>query len=219
MQSVLLLLEIAKERKLNKVFWPSSIAVFGHSTPKNNTQQKTIIEPNTVYGISKYAGEMWCQYYYDKYKLDVRSIRYPGLISYQSLPGGGTTDYAVDIFYKAKKEMAYTCFLEADTYLPMLYMPDAIRATIELMDADASKLSTRMSYNLGGMSFSPKEIAASIKKHIPDFAIDYAPDFRQAIAASWPASIDDSLAQKDWNWQQQYDLDSMVADMLKNVKV
>ncbi len=218
MNSVLLLLEIAREKKLKKIYWPSSIAVFGPTTPKQNTPQKTIIEPTTVYGISKYAGEQWCQYYFDKYKIDVRSIRYPGLISYKSHPGGGTTDYAVDIYYKALADKKYTCFLAEDTYLPMLYMPDAIRGTIELMEASADKLSTRMGYNLSGMSFSPKEITASIQKHIPDFTIDYAPDFRQAIANSWPQSIDDAVAQKDWNWKAAYDLDKMTADMLKNLK-
>jgi nucleoside-diphosphate-sugar epimerase len=218
MNSVLLLLEIAREKKLKKIYWPSSIAVFGPTTPKQNTPQKTIIEPTTVYGISKYAGEQWCQYYFDKYKIDVRSIRYPGLISYKSLPGGGTTDYAVDIYYKALADKKYTCFLAEDTYLPMLYMPDAIRGTIELMEASADKLSTRMGYNLSGMSFSPKEITASIQKHIPDFTIDYAPDFRQAIANSWPQSIDDAVAQKDWNWKAAYDLDKMTGDMLKNLK-
>ncbi len=218
MNSVLLLLEIAREKKLKKIYWPSSIAVFGPTTPKQNTPQKTIIEPTTVYGISKYAGEQWCQYYFDKYKIDVRSIRYPGLISYKSHPGGGTTDYAVDIYYKALADKKYTCFLAEDTYLPMLYMPDAIRGTIELMEASADKLSTRMGYNLSGMSFSPKEITASIQKHIPDFTIDYAPDFRQAIANSWPQSIDDAVAQKDWNWKAAYDLDKMTGDMLKNLK-
>jgi nucleoside-diphosphate-sugar epimerase len=218
MNSVLLLLEIAREKKLKKIYWPSSIAVFGPTTPKQNTPQKTIIEPTTVYGISKYAGEQWCQYYFDKYKIDVRSIRYPGLISYKSLPGGGTTDYAVDIYYKALADKKYTCFLAEDTYLPMLYMPDAIRGTIELMEASADKLSTRMGYNLSGMSFSPKEITASIQKHIPDFTIDYAPDFRQAIANTWPQSIDDAVAQKDWNWKAAYDLDKMTGDMLKNLK-
>jgi nucleoside-diphosphate-sugar epimerase len=218
MNSVLLLLEIAKEKKIKKIYWPSSIAVFGPTTPKQNTPQKTIIEPTTVYGISKYAGEQWCQYYFDKYKIDVRSIRYPGLISYKSMPGGGTTDYAVDIYHKALSQSKYTCFLNENTYLPMLYMPDAIRGTIELMEASADKLSTRMGYNLSGMSFSPKEITASIQKHIPDFSIDYAPDFRQGIADSWPQSIDDAVAQKDWNWKVEYDLEKMTEDMLKNLK-
>jgi nucleoside-diphosphate-sugar epimerase len=218
MQSVLLLLDIAKEKKLSKIYWPSSIAVFGPTTPKQNTPQKTIIEPTTVYGISKYAGEQWCQYYWDKYKVDVRSIRYPGLISHKSLPGGGTTDYAVDIYYKALEQGNYTCFLNENTYLPMLYMPDAIRGTIELMEAPADKLSTRLGYNLSGMSFSPKEITASIQKHIPEFTINYEPDFRQAIADSWPQSIEDSLAQKDWGWKAKYDLEEMTKDMLTQLK-
>lgn len=218
MNSVLLLLDIAKQYKIKKVYWPSSIAVFGPTTPKQNAKQKTIIEPTTVYGISKYAGESWCQYYSNKYGLDVRSIRYPGLISYKSMPGGGTTDYAVDIYHKALETKTYECFLSEDTYLPMMYMPDAIRATIELMEADASKLSTRMAYNISAMSFSPKEIAESIKKHIPGFTITYNPDFRQNIANSWPQSISDAQANKDWNWKASFDLDAMTADMLKNLK-
>ncbi len=218
MNSVLLLLEIAKEKKINKIYWPSSIAVFGPTTPKKNTPQKTVIEPTTVYGISKYAGEQWCQYYWDKYKVDVRSIRYPGLISYKSQPGGGTTDYAVDIYYKALEQQKYTCFLNENTYLPMLYMPDAIRGTIELMEAPAEKLSTRMAYNMSGMSFSPKEISESIQMHIPNFAIDYEPDFRQAIADSWPQSITDTLAQKDWGWKAEYDLEKMTIDMLTQLQ-
>jgi nucleoside-diphosphate-sugar epimerase len=218
MNSILLLLEIAKEKKLHKIYWPSSIAVFGPTTPKQNTPQQTIIEPTTVYGISKYAGEQWCKYYFDKYKVDVRSIRYPGLISFKSMPGGGTTDYAVDIYHQAIAKNSYECFLSENTYLPMMYMPDAIRATIELMEADAEKLSTRMSYNLSGMSFSPKEITASIKKIIPDFEISYKPDFRQAIADSWPASINDDLATKDWQWKAKYNLDSMTRDMIENLK-
>jgi nucleoside-diphosphate-sugar epimerase len=218
MSSILLLLEIAKEQKLHKIYWPSSIAVFGPTTPRNNTPQKTIIEPTTVYGISKYAGEQWCEYYYNKYKVDVRSIRYPGLISYKSMPGGGTTDYAVDIYHQALAKQQYTCFLNEGTFLPMMYMPDAIRATIELMEADASKLSTRLAYNISAMSFSPKEVAKSIQKHIPKFSIDYAPDFRQAIANSWPASISDEQAHKDWGWKAEYDLDKMTVDMLLNLK-
>jgi nucleoside-diphosphate-sugar epimerase len=218
MKSILLLLDIAKVHKIKKVYWPSSIAVFGPTTPKQNAQQKTIIEPTTVYGISKFAGENWCQYYYTKYGVDVRSIRYPGLISYKTLPGGGTTDYAVDIYHKALAEKKYECFLSADTYLPMMYMPDAIRATIELMESDASKLSTRMAYNISAMSFSPKEITASIQKHIPDFEISYKPDFRQSIADSWPQSIADNLANTDWGWKAKYDLDAMTTDMLQNLK-
>jgi nucleoside-diphosphate-sugar epimerase len=218
MNSLLLLLEIAKEQKLKKIYWPSSIAVFGNTTPKQNTPQKTIIEPTTVYGISKYAGEQWCQYYFDKYKIDVRSLRYPGLISYKSMPGGGTTDYAVDIYHKALQDGKYECFLSEKTYLPMMYMPDAIRATIELMESDANKLSTRLGYNLGGMSFCPDDVANAIKKHIPNFTISYEPDFRQSIANSWPASIDDSVAEQDWQWKAQYNLESMTEDMLANLK-
>jgi nucleoside-diphosphate-sugar epimerase len=219
MQSVLLLLEIAKEKKLHKIYWPSSIAVFGPTTPKQNTPQKTVIEPTTVYGISKYAGEQWCQYYFDKYNVDVRSIRYPGLISYKSLPGGGTTDYAVDIYHKALSDSKYECFLKENTYLPMMYMPDAIRATLELMDAPADTLSTRLAYNISAMSFSPKEIATEIQKHIPNFEISYAPDFRQQIAESWPGSIGDAQANKDWGWKAEYDLTKMSADMLKQLKL
>jgi nucleoside-diphosphate-sugar epimerase len=218
MTSILLLLEIAKEYKIKKIYWPSSIAVFGPTTPKQNAPQSTIIEPATVYGISKFAGENWCQYFHQKYGVDVRSIRYPGLISYKSMPGGGTTDYAVDIYHKALRDKKYECFLNQDTYLPMMYMPDAIRATLELMEADASKLSTRMAYNISAMSFSPKEIAESIQKHIPEFTISYNPDFRQAIADSWPQSINDSLAAKDWNWKAAYNLDDMTNEMLAKLK-
>lgn len=217
MQSLLNVLEIAKEEKLSKVYWPSSIAVFGPSSPKQNTPQHTIIEPTTVYGISKFAGEQWCAYYHKNYGVDVRSLRYPGLISYKSAPGGGTTDYAIEIYIEALRDKDYTCFLSEDTYLPMMYMPDAIRATIELMEAPAEKISVRSSYNLSGMSFSPKEIGASIKQHIPEFQLDYKPDFRQKIADSWPASIDDSLARTDWNWNPKYDLESMTSDMLTNL--
>src|SRR6476646_6581243 len=217
MQGLLNVLDIAREEKLHKVYWPSSIAVFGPTSPKQNCPQKTIIEPTTVYGISKYAGEFWCNYFYDKYKVDVRSLRYPGLISYKSAPGGGTTDYAVEIFHEALEEKKYTCFLNEDTYLPMMYMPDAIRATIELMEAPASKISVRTSYNLSGMSFSPKEIATEIKKHIPDFSTSYKPDYRQAIADSWPQSIDDSVARNDWGWKEEYDLAAMTKDMLENL--
>lgn len=217
MQSLLNVLEIAKEEKLSKVYWPSSIAVFGPSSPKQNTPQHTIIEPTTVYGISKFAGEQWCAYYHKNYGVDVRSLRYPGLISYKSAPGGGTTDYAIEIYIEALRDKDYTCFLSEDTYLPMMYMPDAIRATIELMEAPAEKISVRSSYNLSGMSFSPKEIGASIKQHIPEFQLDYKPDFRQKIADSWPASIDDSLARTDWNWNPKYDLEAMTSDMLTNL--
>lgn len=218
MQSLLNVLDIAREEKLHKVYWPSSIAVFGPTSPKQNCPQQTIIEPTTVYGISKYAGEFWCNYYHQRYGVDVRSIRYPGLISYKSPPGGGTTDYAVEIFHEALEEKKYTCFLKEDTYLPMMYMPDAIRGTIELMEAPASKINVRHSYNLSGMSFSPEEIGAEIKKHIPDFTIDYKPDYRQAIADSWPASIDDSVARNDWGWKHEFDLAKMTRDMLVNLE-
>ncbi|MFM1828620.1 MAG: hypothetical protein RL624_861 [Bacteroidota bacterium] len=217
MTSLLQVLEMSVQEKIAKVYWPSSIAVFGSTTPKQATPQKTIVEPETVYGISKYAGENWCQYYAKRYGLDVRSIRYPGLISWKSLPGGGTTDYAVDIYLQALAQKKYTCFLSEHTYLPMMYMEDAIRATIELMEAPAERLSTRLAYNISAMSFSPKEIAASIQKHIPDFSIDYAPDFRQQIADGWPQSIDDRLAQEDWNWKAAFDLEKMTATMLENL--
>jgi nucleoside-diphosphate-sugar epimerase len=217
MTSLLQVLEMSVQEKIAKVYWPSSIAVFGSTTPKKATPQKTIVEPETVYGISKYAGENWCQYYAKRYGLDVRSIRYPGLISWKSLPGGGTTDYAVDIYLQALAQKKYTCFLSEHTYLPMMYMEDAIRATIELMEAPAERLSTRLAYNISAMSFSPKEIAASIQKHIPDFSIDYAPDFRQQIADGWPQSIDDRLAQEDWNWKAAFDLEKMTATMLENL--
>ena len=218
MQSLLNVLDIAREEKLHKVYWPSSIAVFGPTSPKQNCPQQTIIEPTTVYGISKYAGEFWCNYYFNRYGVDVRSLRYPGLISYKSAPGGGTTDYAVEIFYEALENKKYKCFLSEDTYLPMMYMPDAIKATIELMEAPAEKISIRHSYNVAGMSFSPKEIATAIQKHILDFSISYKDDYRQAIANSWPQSIDDSVARNDWGWQQDYDLERMVADMFVNLK-
>src|ERR1043165_43470 len=218
MQSLLNVLDIAKEEHLHKVYWPSSIAVFGPTSPKKNCPQQTIIEPSTVYGISKYAGEFWCNYYFQRYGVDVRSIRYPGLISYKSAPGGGTTDYAVEIFHEAVEEKKYTCFLNENTYLPMMYMPDAIRATIELMEAPVEKISIRTSYNLSGMSFSPKEIAAEIRKHIPAFEIEYKPDYRLAIAQSWPQSIDDSVARKDWGSKEQYDLFLMTKDMMANLR-
>lgn len=217
-QSLLNVLDIAREEQLQKVYWPSSIAVFGPTSPKNNCPQQTIIEPTTVYGISKYAGEFWCKYYHQRFGVDIRSIRYPGLISYKSSPGGGTTDYAVEIFHEAIEEKSYTSFLGADTYLPMMYMPDAIRATIELMESDAEKISIRTSYNVAAISFSPKDIADEIKKHIPDFTIDYKPDYRQHIAESWPQSIDDSVARKDWGWKHEYDLPRITADMLNNLQ-
>ena len=216
--SLLNVLEIAKDENIRKVYWPSSIAVFGPTSPKINCPQQTIIEPITVYGISKYAGEFWCNYFNHRYKIDVRSLRYPGLISYKSEPGGGTTDYAVEIFHEALSENHYTCFLKEDTYLPMMYMPDAIRATIELMESEEDKISIRTSYNISGMSFSPKEIAGEIKKHLPGFTISYEPDYRLPIAQSWPQSIDDSVAQKDWKWKPKYDLASMTGEMLRNIK-
>ncbi|MCB9056551.1 MAG: NAD-dependent epimerase/dehydratase family protein [Chitinophagales bacterium] len=218
MQGLLNVLDIAKEENIAKVYWPSSIAVFGPTSPKQNCPQHTIIEPSTVYGISKYAGEFWCNYFHQRFGLDVRSIRYPGLISYKSAPGGGTTDYAVEIFHEALEEKSYNCFLKKDTYLPMMYMPDAIRATIELMEAPADKLSVRTSYNVSAISFSPEEIANEIKKHIPDFKITYEPDYRQPIAESWPQSIDDSVARKDWGWKEEYNLQAMVKDMFANLK-
>ena len=217
MQSLLNVLDIAKEEKIHKVYWPSSIAVFGPTSPKQNCPQQTVIEPITVYGISKYAGEFWCNYYHQRWGLDVRSIRYPGLISYKSAPGGGTTDYAVEIFHEALEEKKYDCFLQQDTYLPMMYMPDAIKATLELMEAPEEKIKIRTAYNISGMSFSPKEIAAEIKKHIPEFTIAYKPDYRQQIANSWPQSIDDSVARNDWGWKEDYDLPSMTKNMLENL--
>lgn len=218
MQSLLNVLEIAQDENVHKVFWPSSIAVFGPTSPKKDCPQQTIIEPTTVYGISKYAGEFWCNYFYNRFQVDVRSIRYPGLISYKSNPGGGTTDYAVEIFHEALSDQHYDCFLKEDAYLPMMYMPDAIRATIELMEAPIEQIEVRTSYNISGMSFSPKEIAEEIKKHIPEFSIKYEPDYRQQIAESWPQSIDDSVANSDWGWKPQFDLSEMTKDMLENLK-
>jgi len=218
MQGLLNVLDIAREEQIHKVYWPSSIAVFGPTSPKQNCPQHTIIEPITVYGISKYAGEFWCNYYHQRYGVDVRSLRYPGLISYKSAPGGGTTDYAIEIYHEALEEKKYTSFLREDTYLPMMYMPDALRATIELMEAPADKISVRTSYNISGISFSPKEIASSIKKYIPEFSIGYELDYRQAIADSWPQSIDDSIALRDWGWKHEYGLDKMTEDMLDNLK-
>ena len=218
MEGLFTILDLAKEGHVKKIFWPSSIAVFGPTTPADNTPQHTVMEPSTVYGISKQAGERWCEYYYNKFGVDVRSIRYPGLISYKSPPGGGTTDYAVDIFYKAKQEGKFTCFLSKDTALPMMFMDDAIRATIQLMDAPASRLRIRSAYNLGGISFTPEEIASSIKNHLPAFEMTYEPDFRQAIADSWPNSIDDSYAQADWDWKLGFDLERMTEVMLKNIQ-
>jgi len=217
MNSLFHVLNLAKEGKIKKIFWPSSIAVFGPTTPKHDTPQYTVMEPSTVYGISKQAGERWCEYYFNKYGVDVRSIRYPGLISWKTPPGGGTTDYAVDIYYKAVADNKYTCFLSENTELPMMYMDDAIRATVGIMQADKEKIKIRSSYNLSAMSFTPKEIAAVIAKEKPGFEISYEPDFRQAIADSWPSSINDAEARKDWNWQHDYDLESMTKVMLENL--
>lgn len=219
MESLFTILDLAKEGHIKQIFWPSSIAVFGPTTPRINTPQYTVMEPSTVYGISKQAGERWCEYYFNKFGVDVRSIRYPGLISYKSLPGGGTTDYAVDIYYKAKAGIDFTCFLKEDTALPMMFMDDAIRATIELMEAPADQIKVRSSYNLSGISFTPAEIYAEIKRLVPDFKIEYTPDFRQAIADSWPASIDDSCARTDWGWKAEFDLVKTTTEMLRNVQV
>lgn len=219
MDGLFTILDLAKEKYIDKIFWPSSIAVFGPSTPRINTPQCTITEPTTIYGISKLAGERWCEYYNQKFGVDVRSIRYPGLISYTSLPGGGTTDYAVDIFYQAKMKGQYVSFLDKDSALPMMFMEDAIRGTIELMDAPSSSLKVHSAYNLSGCSFTPTQIAEEIKKHIPSFEISYAPDFRQAIADSWPGSIDDSVAREDWGWKEKFGLSEMVKVMLDNVNV
>lgn len=218
MNSLFHVLNLAKAKKIKKVFWPSSIAVFGPTTPKENTPQYSIMEPTTVYGISKQSGERWCEYYHHIFGVDVRSVRYPGLISWTTAPGGGTTDYAVDIFHKALEDKKYDCFLSSETKMPMMYMDDAINATIRIMQAPAEEIKIRSSYNLAAMSFSPKEIAAEIQKHIPDFTISYSPDFRQKIADSWPASIDDSEARKDWNWHPEFNLESMTENMLKNLR-
>src|SRR5690554_3347344 len=218
MNSLFHVLNIAKAGKIKKIFWPSSIAVFGPTTPRTKTPQCTVMEPSTVYGISKQTGERWCEYYFKRYGVDVRSIRYPGLISYKTLPGGGTTDYAIDIYHKALKHKKYICFLNSETTLPMMFMDDAIRATVKIMEAPAENVKIRSSYNLAAMSFDPEEITASIQKHIPDFKIEYEPDFRQAIADSWPQSIDDSEAQKDWDWKSKISLDEMTEIMLENLK-
>ena len=217
MESLFTILDLAKEGYIEKIFWPSSIAVFGPTTPRVNTPQFTVMEPSTVYGISKQTGERWCEYYFNKHNVDVRSIRYPGLISYTALPGGGTTDYAVDIFYRAKQSGKYTSFLKEDSALPMMFMEDAIRATIDLMEAPKENITIRSSYNLGGISFTPKQLAEAIQVKMPEFEITYEPDFRQAIADSWPGSIDDSYARKDWGWNEKYDLAALVDTMLANV--
>lgn len=219
MNGLLNVLDLALLYKTSKVYWPSSIAAFGVNSPKVQTPQYCVMDPNTVYGISKLAGERWCEYYFQKYGLDVRSIRYPGLISWKAAPGGGTTDYAIHIFHDALKKASYTCFLSADTELPMMYMDDAIRGTVELMDAPAKNISIRSSYNFAGVSFTPEILAAEIRKHIPEFRLSYVNnDPRQAIASSWPRSIDDSQAQKDWNWKVKFDLQKMTSDMLLNLK-
>jgi nucleoside-diphosphate-sugar epimerase len=217
MEGLFNILDLAKEKIIDKIFWPSSIAVFGPTTPRDNTPQITITEPSSVYGISKLAGERWCEYYFEKYNVDVRSIRYPGLISYKSQPGGGTTDYAVHIFYEAKKHMKYECFLKANCTLPMMYMDDAIAATIEIMETDASKIKTRSSYNISGVSFNPADLAKEIKKHHPEFTISYSPDYRQQLAESWPASVDDAVANQDWGWKHRYGIEVIVSEMLKNL--
>ncbi|QSE97484.1 NAD-dependent epimerase/dehydratase family protein [Fulvivirga lutea] len=218
MDSLIHVLDLAKEKNLKRIYWPSSIAVFGPSTPVDNTPQNTIMDPNTIYGISKLAGERWCEYYHNKYGVDVRSLRYPGLIGHKAKPGGGTTDYAVDIYYKALEEGKYECFLSENTYLPMMYMDDAVKATIDLMQAEESDVKVRSSYNISAISFSPKEIAESIKKEMPEFEISYSPDFRQKIADSWPNSIDDSSARNDWGWSHQFDLDKMTSEILTGLK-
>lgn len=218
MNSLFHVLNLAKEKQIKKVFWPSSIAVFGPTTPKTNTPQQTVMEPTTVYGISKQAGERWCEYYHKKYGVDVRSVRYPGLISWKTMPGGGTTDYAIDIYHQAIKDNYYTCFLNSKTILPMMYMDDAIRATIGLMESPAEQVKIRSSYNLSAISFNPEEITQSIQKHLPDFTIAYQPDFRQEIADSWPQSINDSKAQEDWGWKHRFDLDKITEVMLEKVK-
>lgn len=218
MKGLLDILEMVREMKIERLFWPSSIAVFGPSTPVKNTPQQSVMDPNTVYGISKLAGERWIAYYKQRYDVDTRSVRYPGLISYKTEAGGGTTDYAVEIYYEAIKSKKYACFLKEDTYLPMMFMPDAIKATIQLMQTDLNKLSCDDSYNVGGMSFCPDDVYKSIKKHIPEFTISYEPDFRQAIADSWPQSIDDSVARKDWGLSFEYDLDKMTEVMLQEIE-
>lgn len=217
MDGLIHVLDAAVEFKLDKVYWPSSIAAFGPTTPKQNTPQDTTMDPTTIYGITKLAGERWCDWYFRNKGVDVRSLRYPGLIGYKTKPGGGTTDYAVDIFFKALTDKKFDCFLKADTYLPMMYMDDAVKATLDLMEAPAEKVKIRSSYNISAMSFSPAEIAAEIKKHIPEFTITYQPDFRQAIADSWPKSIDDSRARQDWNWQHRFGLKEMTKEILEHL--
>lgn len=217
MEGLFNVLDLAKEKHIDKVYWPSSIAVFGPTTPQQNTPQFTVMEPTTVYGISKQAGERWCEWYHNKFGVDVRSLRYPGLIGWKSAPGGGTTDYAVHIFHEALKHKKYECFLSPHTALPMMHMEDAIRATIEIMHAPAENIKIRGAYNLAGISFTPQQIAEEIKKHIPEFQISYKPDFRQAIADSWPQSIEDIRAQQDWGWIPKFNLDLLVKNMLENL--
>jgi nucleoside-diphosphate-sugar epimerase len=214
MGSLYNVLEIAREQGIARVFWPSSIAVFGPTTPRLKTPQETVLIPTTMYGVTKVAGELLCNYYFTRFNVDVRGLRYPGIISSETPPGGGTTDYAVEIFYEAIKKKRYTCFVREDTVLPMMYMPDCLKSTIDLMEADPSKIKRHDSYNVAGMSFSAGELVAEIKKHIPEFKCDYKPDFRQKIADSWPMSIDDSPAHKDWNWKPSYDLTTMTKDMI-----
>ena len=218
MQSLSNVLELARHKHIKKVYWPSSIAVFGPTTPQTLTPQHTIMDPNTVYGISKLAGERWCQYYFDKFDVDVRSLRYPGLIGWKSAPGGGTTDYAVHIFHEAIKNNTYQSFLSEDTTLPMMYMNDAIRATIEIMESPSENVKIRSSYNVAGLSFNPQELSQEIEKYFPNFKISYQPDYRQEIANSWPKSIDDSIAAEDWNWNSEFNLNKMAVDMIKNLK-
>ena len=218
MDSLFHVLNLAKEGFIKKVFWPSSIAVFGPTTPKKDTPQHTIMEPSTVYGITKQVGERWCEYYHNQYGVDIRSLRYPGIISWKTMPGGGTTDYAVEIYHKAIAEKKYECFVSEKTELPMMFMDDAIKATIDIMDAKQEDIKIKSSYNLAAVSFTPKEITQSIKKHIPEFTITYNPDFRQKIADSWPKSIDDSRAREDWNWKHSFSLDDITKEMLSNLK-
>ena len=218
MTSLLAVLDLAKDKHINQVFWPSSIAVFGATSPKIHTPQKTIMEPSTVYGISKISGEFWCNYYHEKYGVDVRSLRYPGIISWKTKPGGGTTDYAVDIFFKALEQGSFECFLSEDTCLPMMYMEDAVHATVQIMQVNANQINIRTSYNLSAMNFTPKELASAIHQHLPNFTITYKPDYRQAIADSWPDSIDDTKAREDWGWSPNYTLSKMTKDILENLQ-
>ena len=218
MTSLLAVLDLAKDKHINQVFWPSSIAVFGATSPKIHTPQKTIMEPSTVYGISKISGEFWCNYYHEKYGVDVRSLRYPGIISWKTKPGGGTTDYAVDIFFKALEQGSFECFLSEDTCLPMMYMEDAVNATVQIMQVNANQINIRTSYNLSAMNFTPKELASAIHQHLPNFTMSYKTDYRQAIADSWPDSIDDTKAREDWGWSPKYTLLKMTKDILENLQ-